>query len=401
MVPVKSTEDPAALKARARARIDAARGRLIALSRDIHAAPELAFDEYHAAQRASELLEAEGFAIERGAGGLDTAFVATYGDGDLTIGLCAEYDALPGLGHACGHNIIAAASVGAALGLADVADEAGVRVVVIGTPAEEQGGGKIRLLERGVFDAVTVAMMVHPEAFEVHPADVATPAVARFAVTYTGRSAHASAAPHEAVNAADAAVVAQVAVGLLRQQLTADCRIGLYVREGGEATNIIPAHTVVECEVRAAATDTLDELRRRVIACFEAGSLATGAQVAIEQTQPPYAALEPDPMLSHYYAANAAVLGRAPAARGTRTVGSTDMGDITRALPGIHPMIAIRGAGSHPHTAGFADDAVSPAADDTAVDGALALAFTGIDVALDAAARARYIDRHRARAGRA
>ncbi|WP_182358607.1 amidohydrolase [Tomitella gaofuii] len=401
MAPVTSTQDQAALTARARDRIDAARGRLIALSRAIHAAPELAFEEHTASELTTELLEAEGFAVERGAGGLDTAFVATYGDGDLAVGLCAEYDALPGLGHACGHNLIAAASVGAALGLAAVADEAGVRVVVIGTPAEEQGGGKIRLLERGVFDRVSVAMMVHPEAFEVHPADVATPAVARFAVTYTGRPAHASAAPHEAVNAADAAVVAQVAVGLLRQQLTADCRVGLYVRDGGEATNIIPAHTVVECEVRAATTDTLGELRRRVTACFEAGALATGAQVAIEQTQPPYAALEPDPTLAGYYAANAAALGRVPGARGTRTVGSTDMGDVTRALPGIHPMIAIRGAASHPHTAGFADDAVSPAADDTAVDGALAMAFTGIDVALDAEARARYVDRHRARTRRA
>nr|WP_233267126.1 amidohydrolase [Tomitella fengzijianii] len=396
-----STDDPAALKARARGRIDAARGRLIALSRAIHAAPELAFDEHRAARLTGELLAAEGFAVEHGAGGLDTAFRATFGDGDLTVGLCAEYDALPGLGHACGHNVIAAASVGAALGLTDVADDLGIRVAVIGTPAEEQGGGKIRLLERGVFDAVTVAMMVHPEAFEVHPADVATPAVARFAATYTGRPAHASAAPHEAVNAADAAVVAQVAVGLLRQQLTGDSRIGLFVREGGEATNIIPARTVVACEVRAATTDALDDLRRRVTACFEAGALATGAQLTIEQTQPPYAALEPDPTLARSYAANATALGRAPAERGTRTVGSTDMGDVTRALPGIHPMIAIRGAENHPHTAGFAADAVSPAAEDTIVDGALALAFTGIDIALDPEARGRFLDRHRARTGRA
>ncbi len=250
-----------------------------------------------------------------------------------------------------------------------------------------------------MFDGVSVAMMVHPEAFDLHPADVATPAVARFTVTYTGRAAHASAAPHEAVNAADAAVIAQVAVGLLRQQLTPDCRVGLFVREGGEATNIIPARAVVECEVRAAATATLEELRRRVAACCEAGALATGAAMTLEAAGPPYAALEPDPVLAGFYAANSAALGRT-AARGARTVGSTDMGDVTRALPGIHPMIAIRGARHHPHTAGFAGEAVTPAADDALIDGALAMAFTGIDAALDPEARARFVAAHRARTAR-
>src|SRR5699024_5217827 len=170
------------------------------------------------------------------------------------------------MGHACGHNIIAASATGAALGLAVAAEELGIRVMVIGTPAEESGGGKIRLLERGVFDGVSAAMMIHPEGEDIHPADVRTPAVARLTATFTGRPAHAAATPHLGVNAADAAVVAQVAVGLLRQQLTDDCRIGLYVRDGGRATNIIPELSVLECEVRAHATDTLADLRRRVVA---------------------------------------------------------------------------------------------------------------------------------------
>lgn len=387
----------APVKDRVRQRVQRARGELTALSHAIHSRPETAFNETDAARRVTALLAGYGFTVEHGAGGLDTAFTAVYGTGDLTIGLCAEYDALPEIGHACGHNIIAAAAAGAALGLTEAADELGIRITVIGTPAEESGGGKIRLLERGVFDDVSAAMMVHPEGADVHPADVRTPAVARLTVTYTGRPAHAAATPHLGVNAADAAVVAQVAVGLLRQQLTGDCRIGLYVRDGGTATNIIPESSVLECEVRAHTTDTLADLRRRVTACFEAGAHATGADVDIADAGPDYAALEQDPALVDRFARNLAALGREPGQRGVRTVGSTDMGNVTRALPGIHPMIGIRGAQHRPHTRGFADEARSPAADEALLDGAVALALTGVDMALDPPTRERLITAQRER----
>lgn len=392
-----ATDELHGLKDRVRRRVERIRGRLLTLSHGIHADPELAFTEHHAAHAVSSLLADEGFTVEHGVGGLGTAFIARYGDGDVTIGLCAEYDALPELGHACGHNIIAAASAGAGVGLAEVADELGIRVAVVGTPAEEHGGGKVLLLERGVFDDVTVAMMVHPETEDMHPHDVATPGVARFTVTYTGRPAHAAATPHLGVNAADAAVVAQVAIGLLRQQLSGGCRIGLFVSKGGDATNIIPAETVVECEIRAFDTATMDDLHRRVVACFEAGALAAGAEVAITQTEPAYAPVRQDPVLADYYVRNLALVGRTPAPRGRRTVGSTDMGNVTQALPGLHPMIAIAGAENHPHTGGFADDARSDAADLTVLDGALALAFTGVDVGANPDARAGFRLAHRAR----
>jgi len=190
--------------------VDQAQDRLLALSRSLHAEPETAFREYRSAAKVSGLLRDEGFAVDVGVGGLDTAFTARYGDGPLVVGLCAEYDALPGLGHACGHNIIAASSVGAALALREVAAELDLTVVVVGTPAEEEGGGKITLLEAGVFDSVSMAMLVHPA-----PEDNCAPrplALVELEVTYTGRESHSALAPHLGVNAADALTIAEVAV---------------------------------------------------------------------------------------------------------------------------------------------------------------------------------------------
>jgi amidohydrolase len=208
----------------------------IALSHSIHARPELGFAEHEASRAVAEVLDGSGFAVDQGAGGLPTALAATCGSGELTIGLFAEYDALPQMGHACGHNIIAAAAVTAARLLAPMATD--LTVKVFGTPAEEAGGGKILMLDRGVFDGVHAAMMVHPS-----PADqvrASTLAVAHLGISYTGRTAHAGAAPEQGVNAADAFTVAQVAIGLLRQHLSHDARIHGIVTRGGEAPNVVP-----------------------------------------------------------------------------------------------------------------------------------------------------------------
>src|SRR5271163_4291433 len=212
---------------------------LIALSHDIHAEPELAFAEHRSAAKTQALVAERGFAITPAPAGLDTAFRADYGSGDLVVAVCAEYDALPGIGHACGHNIIAAASVGAALALAQVADEVGVTVSLLGTPAEEVGDapGKVVMLERGAFDDVHAAMMVHPG-----PGDALAPsliAAATFDVFYTGKEAHASAFPERGINAADALVVAQTAIGLLRQHIRSTDRIHGIVTHGGDAANVI------------------------------------------------------------------------------------------------------------------------------------------------------------------
>jgi amidohydrolase len=248
--------------------------RLVALSHAVHGDAELAFEEHRSSDRLITALSAAGLKVETGVAGLDTAFVATAGSGPLTIAICAEYDALPGIGHACGHNVIAAAAVGAGIALAPLADELGLTVKVMGTPAEEGGGGKILMLDAGVFDGVHAAMMVHPAPDEslIFPCL----AVEHLSVAYLGREAHASAYPHLGINAADALTVAQVSIGLLRQHLEPTHRVHGIVTDGGDAPNIVPGHTRGAWYVRAATLEQLAELSPRVRACFEAGATATG-----------------------------------------------------------------------------------------------------------------------------
>lgn len=377
--------------------IEDVRGRLIELSHEIHAHPEPAFQELRAAGALAEAAGQAGFEVHVGVGDLDTALTATFGTGTLTVGLCAEYDALPGIGHACGHNMIAASALGAAIGLASVAEELDVRVMLIGTPAEEHGHGKIRLLQAGIFDEVSLAMMVHPSRNDVHPAAFRTQAVKRFTADYTGRASHAAAAPHEGVNAADAAVVAQVAIGLLRQQVSDGNRIGVFVREGGAVTNIIPERAVVECEVRAFTMADCADLAERITACFEAGAHATGATLRLAPSEPDCAPLRQDPRLGELYAAAIARTGRTASRADQGTRGSTDMGNVSQLVPSIHPMIAIRGSDSRSHSPEFAADAVSRQADEAVIDGALALAWTASAAARPGLIRAQLLREHAAR----
>src|SRR6266571_5200471 len=268
------------LKTAARTRFEAIRPAVIALSHRIHAHPELGFEEEHASTWLAEMLTDAGFTVDQGICDLPTAFVARAGSGPLHLAICAEYDCLPGIGHACGHNIIAASAVGAAIAAARVADDVGLTVRVIGTPAEEGGGGKILLLERGAFAGVHAAMMVHPA-----PVDAAEPpvlALTQFRVRYTGKEAHASAFPEFGINAADALTVAQTAIGLLRQHIRGGDRIHGIVTKGGDAPNIVPAETSASYMVRAETLEQLAEIQGRVRRCFEAGALATGATLRIE-----------------------------------------------------------------------------------------------------------------------
>jgi len=363
-----------------------------ALSRSIHAEPELAFAEYRSAAKVANLLEAEGFEIERGVAGLDTAFTATYGAGELVIGLCAEYDALPELGHACGHNIIAAASAGAALALREVAEALNLTIKLIGTPAEESGGGKVLLLRGGVFDDVAMAMMVHPAPEET--CACSSLAVTELQLRYTGKAAHAAAAPYRGRNAADALTVTQVAVGLLRQHLEAGQMLHGIVTHGGAAPNIVPADTSALYYLRASDVESLHQLEIRVRACFEAGALATGCAHEVTQGCPVYTDLVPDPWLATAYRVAITGLGRSPLSpedeRG-RPTGSTDMGNVSRALPAIHPTIAIDCGDAVNHQHEFATACATPSADRAVCDGALALALTGLAAATDDAQRERLI----------
>ncbi|MEU4428883.1 amidohydrolase [Actinoplanes sp. NPDC024001] len=378
--------------------VDDWRDRLIALSHSLHSEPEIAFAEHASAAKLAAFLADAGFKVREGVCDLPTALTAEYGTGELTIGLCAEYDALPGIGHACGHNIIGASSVGAAIALAAVADRYEFRVKLLGTPAEESGGGKQLMLAGGAFDDVTVAMMVHPGPADLAGAADSTQACSRFEVTYRGRPAHAAAAPWHGVNAADAAVVAQVAVGLLRQQTPPGCRIAGFVRSGGEKTNIIPESCVLEYEVRTPVAEQLAELRRRVHDCFEAGALATGASVEFRRTEPDYLDLRNDPWLIERYAEHLPDFGRVAvrSAEGVRAA-STDMGNVSQVVPSIHPTVRITGVEAMPHTREFAAAAVTPAADEALVHAAKLLARVGVDLARDPQRRAAYVDLHRRR----
>ena len=381
-------------------RIAAVRDELLSLSHALHADPEIGFEEHRSSRRVADALEQHGFAVEMGVADLDTAFTATAGSGPLTIGICAEYDALPGIGHACGHNVIAASAVGAAVGLAEVADDLGITVRVLGTPAEEGGGGKILMLERGAFDGLNAAMMVHPAAYETDA--MGCLAVQHFDVRYRGRSAHASAYPELGINAADALTVAQVAIGLLRQHIRPTDRIHGIVTDGGDAPNIVPERTAGQWYVRAANLDELAELYPRVQRCFEAGALATGAEVSFDEPGPAYSEFIHDADLVSLYVSNATALGREfpdLGAAGDRMVGSTDMANVSLAMPAIHPMLAIEAGGAVNHQPEFAAACATPSADAALIDGAVGMAWTAIDAATTAPVRDRLLahayDHHR------
>jgi amidohydrolase len=375
-------------KAGAREALGSIRDDLVALSHRIHANPEICWEEERASAWTAEALADGGFAIEI-PDGLPTAFVARAGDGPLHVGICAEYDALPGIGHACGHNVIAASAVGAGRALARVADDAGLTVSVFGTPAEEGGGGKIAMLDRALFAGVDAAMMIHPAPFD-DPAPGMI-AAGHLRIAYTGMEAHAAAAPETGINAADALTVAQVALGLLRQHVPRTHLFHGIVTKGGDAPNIVPAHTRAEYYLRAPTVDELEELRPRLVRCFEAGSVATGAALSIEQ-ESTYAEVRTDPALAEVYRRNAEAIGRTfrPAAwLEGRFPASTDFGNVSIAMPSIHPLVGIEAGGAANHQPAFAAACASESADRAVIDGALAMAWTAIDLAADDALRER------------
>ncbi|WGL52595.1 M20 family metallopeptidase [Nocardioides sp. BP30] len=358
-------------------------GSLVGLSHAIHALAEVAWQEHASAQTLTEWLATEGFTVETGQAGLSTAFVATRtgsgSDSGPRVAFVAEYDALPGLGHACGHNIIASAACGAAAALAAVVPE--LTVSVIGTPAEEGGGGKIALLDAGVFDSVDAALMVHPG-----PRDFlyARPfAVAHLEVEYSGYGAHAAAYPELGRNAADAFTLAQVAIGLLRQQLPAGTRVHGIVIEAGTAANAIPEHSVGHWYVRAESLAELEPLVERVLDCFRAGALATGCELAFHETSPRYAEFRNDEAMVEMFDANATALGRRfDRGRAGMNTASTDMGNVSQVVRAIHPYIGIDTEAVN-HQAAFADAAVTDAADRAVLDGAVLLAQTAYDFATE------------------
>jgi amidohydrolase len=378
----------------ARSHVEANRPELLALALSIHEEPELMFEERRSVAKVAAALRAAGMTVDIGIDDLPTALRATAGNGPMVIAICAEYDALPGIGHACGHNVIAAAAVGAGAALAPLADQLGITVEVLGTPAEEGGGGKILMLDRGAFAGVHAAMMVHP--WPSDHLEATCLAVDHLRVAYNGHQAHASAAPEKGINAGDALVVAQISIGLLRQHMNPGDQVHGIVTRGGEAPNIVPGRAEAEFMLRAPSLEALATLSARVRGCFDAGALATGASLEISKLSPTYSEMRSHPGLLAAWRRNAELLGRTyesdDAGVPPPTL-STDMANVSLSVPSIHPLVGVDAGGASNHQPEFAAACVGRSAGKAVVDGALAMAWTAIDAATDPDLRAALVDR--------
>ena len=370
------------VKDRVEAEVDRLADVLLDVSHRIHEHPELAFAEHHAHDLLTAVLEEQGLAVERSAYGLDTAFAARAGTEGPTVVVCCEYDALPGIGHACGHNVIAAAGLGAGLAAAAVAADAGGRLLILGTPGEEGGGGKQLMIDAGALDGVAAAVMVHPADADLRTMD--TLAIQRVTVTYAGKAAHAAASPEAGRNALDAAVLGYVNVAALRQHITPAERVHGIFLEAGDAANIVPSRAVAQWYVRSPTAAGLAALRERVTACLRAGAEAAGCTLELDWYEPAYDELVGLDAFDALYAANAERVGRTPLTPGeggaARVVGSTDMGNVSQHVPAIHPMIKVAPAGVSIHTEAFVGHARGPEGDAAVLDGAKALATTVADL---------------------
>jgi len=370
------------LKEQVKGKLDEISGKLKELSKHIFDNPELKFEEYKAMQWLTEALEEEGFSVEKGVGGLDTAFLARCpkgGNGGPTLAFLSEYDALPGLGHACGHNLIATIGLGAGLGLCSVMDELNGQVLVIGTPAEEGGGGKATMVEAGLFDNVDAAMMVHPlDRSSLTPKG--SLGVQSLEVNFYGKASHASVAPEEGVNALNAVIATFNNINALRQHIKESSRVHGIITDGGQAPNIIPEHAAASLYVRAEELKDLEELLEKIKDCARAGALATGAELEIKKVRPLMKPLKPNRVLDEYFFRNMEQLGEKIEKHADAMRGSTDMGNVSQVVPAIHPYIKIAKEGTSVHTRDFAKAANSNEGYSAMITAAKALAMTGIDL---------------------
>ena len=369
-------------KSNAQATIEDHAQELRDINRWMYENPELALQEHQTSAKLADYLTGQGFEVEFPAYGMETAFVARTGSTGPEVVICAEYDALPGVGQACGHNIIATSAMGAGLGLLALADQLGIRVTVLGTPAEELHGGKVDLINAGAFADAAMAIMVHPSTHDVVDPTIIN--VVHLDVSFHGKTAHASSFPFLGVNALDAFVQAYVNISTLRQQLESTDKVHGIVTHGGDAANVIPGFTQSTWYVRAPHQDRLDTLLPRITACFEAAATATGCTLTIEPKGHPYEDMRHNSLLVDLYRANSAALGR-PMLRGSvlppHISGSTDMGNVSKVVPSIHPMISIDCMPISNHQPEFAAHTVTPAGEKAIVDGAVSMAWTVIDVA--------------------
>ena len=349
------------------------------LSRWMYENPELGFEEFQASARISAFLGRNGFDVTYPSHGLDTAFEATAGTSGPRVVICCEYDALPEVGHACGHNIIATAAAGAGVAMAGLAEDLGIRVTVLGTPAEEGGGGKVELINAGAFEDAAASMMVHPGPYdELAPSFQAN---RHFTVEFFGKESHAAFAPDQGINALDAFVQAYVNISTLRQAMLADDRIHCKVTRGGDAVNVVPSFTQSEWLIRSGSVERLAELVPKVKACFEGAAVATGCRFEWHATDNPYDTMRNNDVMTGLYAANSEAIGRPMPTESGPAGGSSDMGNVSQIVPSIHPMLGLDCGDSVNHQPEFAAHTIEPSGEQAIRDGALAMAYTIIDMA--------------------
>jgi amidohydrolase len=377
------TSFSAAQVAAVNANVDGVSDQLTQLSHEIAADPELAYDEHRAAARCADLLAKHGFEVERGSYGQPTSFAARRGDGDTHIVICAEYDALPGVGHACGHNIIAASGLGAGIALAPLVEDANMRLTVLGTHAEEVGGGKVDLIDAGALDGVHAALMMHPTPYDDYgPKSLA---IEEWRVIYRGKASHASAAPELGRNALDGVVAGYNNISMLRQSFRKWQQVHGVIVDGGQAANVIPERAEASYYLRAVDMADLDDLRTRVRSCLEGAATATGTTVEIMLTGHVYESLKPHDRLVSIFTEACAAIGREyfPDPRGDELGGSTDFGNISQVIPGLHADMAVYSYPAVNHQHEFAAACVTAEGDKTMLEAAKALALTALAVAAD------------------
>ena len=367
------------LKAKVKDIVESQRRQLIQLSLNIHANPELGFQEEKASTWLINYLKDNSFHVEEQIAGLPTAFRATYGQGNPRIAILAEYDALPKVGHGCGHNIIAASAVGAGIASKPAIDSFGGSVVVLGTPGEEVFGGKIDIVKADVFQGIDVAMMVHPNTRNM----VMTQALTCISldVEFFGKPAHAAAQPHKGVNALEALILAFNSINSLRQHMKGEARIHGIITDGGEAPNIVPAHSAAKFLIRAPDNAYLEELKEKALNCFIGASLATGATLKYDWGNKTYAPMKNNLTLAQLFSNNFELLGRHVESFDPYFgFGSTDMGNVSQVVPSIHPTVAIASSEVLIHTPEFASAAVSDGGHKGLLDAAKAIAMTVVDI---------------------
>lgn len=386
------------IKERIAKEVKALHPRLVHMSHTMHENPEIRFEEHESMALLTGELEEHGFDVERGVSGLDTAFVATYGSGEPVVGIIAEYDALPGLGHACGHNLIGTWATGAGIALRRAMGDVPGTIKVIGTPAEEGGGGKVIMAEDGVFAGLDAAMMMHPR--DTTYLDRGSLAITPFTLEYHGKSAHASASPESGINALDAVLQVFYSVNALRQSFESHARIHGVITHGGEAANIIPEYAAASFMVRAGDQEYHEQLKQQFRNIAEAAALATGARLELSEGIS-YKKRICNAALVETFGENLAALGIQHEAPPENTgVGSSDIGDVSQLVPTIHPYLKIGEKGIGPHTPEFAEAAASDRADELTATGSRLLAWTAADVLLRPEVREKLRESFREQLGR-